>query len=372
LTGGNPRFSCEQWLFENIFTKLGGEIERIFVNGKEEDPDFITNAPLVAAQHLVEHYNRPIQEGPGSRNDPFLNSKDITLCRWILGFTDKAWENLYEKDAKTVLQFTQHLYKQRKLSRTEYESLVRRITFGHMVLSKRGAVKSMMGNLYESLMLFISLTLLGFRFVPRETFAEEEEVGTFTLDVNRRRQADALISVQNQKKEQELIHVDIGYIGKGNPEITGDKQTRFRERLDQRGHLNRTLVIIWNLPETEDNLVIRMNNELEKVEVISMCDQLWLLSMKEYFDKTIGHETTIELPPDKHEQMIIIDKHLEDMISIIESIPKEIGIPEKWLSEVELWKNEKEKNLDSLPPSSTAKRYERTKRKSREHELRDR
>ena len=98
-------------------------------------------------------------------------------------------------------------------------------TIGAQTLAIRGSEKSAYGKLFEKLVLGALLCLLGFKYV---TPPPEEFKGVFWLSSReQKRESDATLLYDKGKG----VRFDIGFIGRGNPEISLDKVTRFEREI---------------------------------------------------------------------------------------------------------------------------------------------
>ena len=142
------------------------------------------------------------------------------------------------------------------------------IAIGAQTLSIRGSAKSMNGKMFEKLVLGALLTVLGFTFLSGPPCKVDKTKRLFWLsnmDENER-ETDATV-IYNGK----AISIDIGFIGKGNPEITLDKVTRFGayKRIGGIPHDMATVIIVDTIGENSDlfkkakrvnGYVLQMNN----------------------------------------------------------------------------------------------------------------
>ncbi|EGQ2960266.1 CfrBI family restriction endonuclease, partial [Staphylococcus pseudintermedius] len=117
------------------------------------------------------------------------------------------------------------------------------MAIGAQTLTIRGSSKSMSGKMFEKLVLGSCLTLMGFEYLEEAPSEIDPSKKYFWLSSisESDRETDATITY-NEK----AISIDIGFIGKGNPEIASDKLTRFRSYKDigKISHLMRTIVIV--------------------------------------------------------------------------------------------------------------------------------
>lgn len=114
---------------------------------------------------------------------------------------------------------------------------------GAQTLTIRGSEKSTNGKLFEKLILGSLLSIMGFRYCknPPAKINEEEKVFWLSHMDKDEREIDATFAYYGK-----AINIDIGFIGKGNPEITLDKVSRFGLQKEIGGikHEMRTIIIV--------------------------------------------------------------------------------------------------------------------------------
>ena len=99
-------------------------------------------------------------------------------------------------------------------------------SIGAQTLAIRGSEKSTYGKLYERLILGVLLEILGFKLVNRENIKNPKKV--FWLSSrDEKRESDATLLFEAGKG----VRFDIGFIGRGNPEISLDKVSRFEREI---------------------------------------------------------------------------------------------------------------------------------------------
>lgn len=147
------------------------------------------------------------------------------------------------------------------------------LTIGSQTLTIRGSAKSTNGKMFEKLVLGSLLYALGYTYYsePPQNI-DYNEVGFYLshMDVHER-ETDAIIFHKGK-----AISIDIGFIGKGNPEISLDKVTRFGsiKRIGDIDHDMSTIVIVDTVGENSD---IFTKAENVGASIIQMKDNDWTL-----------------------------------------------------------------------------------------------
>lgn len=100
------------------------------------------------------------------------------------------------------------------------------LAVGSQTLAIRGSEKSIYGKLFERLILGSVLSMLGFKKIEKQDCTETSMV-FWLSDPKNKRECDATAIVAPGV----CIRFDIGFIGKGNPEISLDKVTRYESTM---------------------------------------------------------------------------------------------------------------------------------------------
>ena len=120
-------------------------------------------------------------------------------------------------------------------------------TVGAETLTIRGSEKSAYGKLFEKLILGSLLSILGFRFSTPDRLPENVNRVFWLSQQGEQRESDATLLYELGKG----VRFDIGFIGRGNPEISLDKVTRFAREMElgqQKWYLA-TIIIVDRIGE---------------------------------------------------------------------------------------------------------------------------
>jgi len=258
LTGRNLRDSTEV-LTRRKIAMVNLAIVEMFIRGYSLSPDFVTMLPNMA----VESLQRSRSEKP-----------ERWLAQWVLGLTDKSVQNVLRDDVRALVEYRDVYIRtcQKAVEDTASErgSLAGQLqlspeiraevnwlfalyltnTVGASTLTLRGSDKSTIGKLFERLVLGSLLSILGFKFGGLDR--AEELSGVFILssrDKNERESDATLFYDLGQ-----AVRFDIGFIGRGNPEIIKDKLSRFEreKRFEGRKWYVDTFVLADRIPERGD------------------------------------------------------------------------------------------------------------------------
>lgn len=237
LCGGNVRDSTEA-LTRKRLAVLNTAMLVAFLRGKSANQSFLRSLLESSSQRLG------ISRGGVSKEERWL-------LGWLLGLTEKAYQNVLRDDSSAL-----EVYKRRyldvceqviELCHQKYGVLGGEITLGArekarldwefmvfflnavgaQALTVRGSEKSAYGKLFEKLILGSVLHILGFRQVAPGKVDDAKRVFWFSSP-REKRESDATALFEAGKG----VRFDIGFIGRGNPEISLDKVSRFEREIE--------------------------------------------------------------------------------------------------------------------------------------------
>ena len=214
--------------------------------------------------------------------DDSTTQEDKIVLRWMLGLTNKQVQNVLRSDDKAWRRYVEKLKENNSNAALTAEEdygdfpfqnsenpeidwgwgLSMLTAVGSQTLGTRGSEKSLYGKFFEKLVLGSVLSVLGFGLTDKSSLSGK----SFILSSTSKRESDATaIWTPGQG-----VRFDIGFIGKGNSEITLDKVTRFERDYEISGHKThlKTIIIvdvvgknssIVELAEAVDGVIIQMS-----------------------------------------------------------------------------------------------------------------
>lgn len=255
FSGGNVRditeFITQKRLLNSYFAILD-----LYMKDISTHTDFIETYSKYIAGDLIR-----------SKGDAKL------LDLWLLGLTKKGLDNIVRTERNIIdyqYSFTNSMNAAVNELKNTYGELSGTIeinnrklglnwnvlslifmTIGAQTLSIRGSAKSMNGKMFEKLVLGTLLTTLGFTFLtapPKQLDKDRKFFWLSNMDENER-EIDATVIYNGN-----AVSIDIGFIGKGNPEITLDKVTRFNayKQIGGLKHNMTTIIIVDTVGENSD------------------------------------------------------------------------------------------------------------------------
>ncbi len=172
------------------------------------------------------------------------------LAQWILGLTDKAFQNVLRDERTAINRYLEQYKDTCQQIVADFENSYGAVcgslamgpdvkaeinslflvyflnTIGSETLTIRGSEKSAYGKLFEKLILGSLLSILGFEMVDAASPRKLRKV-FWLAQQGERRESDATLLYSAGKG----VRFDIGFIGRGNPEISLDKVTRFEREI---------------------------------------------------------------------------------------------------------------------------------------------
>ena len=291
FSGKNLRDSTEQLTRRRIAALNLATVE-LFLKGSTVTQDFATQLPDLATEILSQRQ---------------LQKSERWLAQWMLGLTDKAFQNVLRDNPDAIAEYKQqyvnicsdviasHIREHGELSGTIQTSAGVRAelnwlwliyllnTIGAQTLAVRGSEKSAYGKLFEKLILGSLLHMLGFKHIlpPPQAFER-----VFWLSSrSERRESDATLLYEPGKG----VRFDIGFIGRGNPEISLDKVTRFEREiaLGRSTYYMATIILVDRIGSNS-----RIETLAREVggSIVQMSASFWIRQVVQVLNASLGFE----------------------------------------------------------------------------------
>lgn len=292
LTGRNIRNSTEI-LTRRRIAALNLATFQLFLQGSEVVDNFIERLPYIASDILSAGR---------------LKKEERWLAQWILGLTDKGVQNILRDDYQLLAGYrdsyieacreiiTQQVQDYGELSGdvrigTELHTSINWLfmiyllnTIGSQTLTIRGSDKSTYGKLFEKLVLGSLLHVLGFEFQKSGELENPSRV--FWLSSNDDdRESDATLLYEAGKG----VRFDIGFIGRGNTEISLDKVSRYRREI-QLGRENwfmATIIVVDRIGERSN--IQRLARDIDGT-IVQMSAGYWPQRVARTLNQVMGFE----------------------------------------------------------------------------------
>ena len=224
-----------------------------------------------------------------------LSVNEKSYLYWFIGLTGKSIQNVlrdkneletylysFDKNMKEVAKDIEKRYGAIDISLKNegidylmnWPSLLQcMLAMGAQTLTIRGSEKSLYGKLFEKFILGSVLSILGFDYISRNDTKKNNMV--FWLSERKdKRESDATIIL----KPGFGVRFDIGFIGRGNTEISLDKVTRF-EKIMEKGNSRYSMMTIILI----DTIGERSRTEIMAEEIgghiIQMSGTYWVYEL---------------------------------------------------------------------------------------------
>jgi len=181
-------------------------------------------------------------------------------------------------------------------------------SIGAQTLAIRGSEKSAYGKLFEKLVLGSLLHILGFKHILPPP--QEYKQVFWLASRGERRESDATLLYQPGKG----VRFDIGFIGRGNPEISLDKVTRFEREisLGRSTYYMATIILVDRIGA--NSRIERLAEEVEGT-IVQMSAGYWPQQVARVLNNTLGF---------KHELVTMDLDQIDNFLSrAIQKVPLE-------------------------------------------------
>lgn len=325
----------------DVFEKFGSDVFKKVVydvlTGKNvrEFTEILTRARLLESNlSFFNFFVDKMKEGI-SPKQLYLSAKDSLsnktyaksnqpVLEWMVMMTNKQTQNVLRDDHGDGFDRLAIRTQEEILSiNNEYKNKIGEISVGGQVVSLedfcyiilslgsqtltiRGSEKSLHGKYFEKLILGSLFTIMGFEY--KEKIDGGCAGKYFTLSTRAEdRESDATL-VFNGK----AIKVDIGFIGRGNTEISLDKVSRFR-RMDDIGgimHNVSTMIIVDVIGDRS-----RISEMAEEIDgkIIAMSHPYWVSSVSAYISSKLGIDDLMADKPQLRDIQPFISDALEQV-----------------------------------------------------------
>ncbi len=277
------------------------------------------------AMNSIENFEDKLSDIIKSNVSLRLNASQKAYLFWFVGLTGKSIQNVIRgaelsnyievfddnlKDiAKDVERTFGDLSMDAKFDGKEltlkWPNLIRcLLAIGAATLTTRGSEKSLYGKTFEILVLGSVLTVLGFDYIDKTDVSRDTLV--FWLSERKdKRESDATLLVRKGIG----VRFDIGFIGKGNTEISLDKVSRF-ERVMERGgisHNTSTIILVDNIGE--NSRITEMAKAIDGT-ILQMREHYWVYSLALTLEAKCNYHSDI-LNRTKEESLSFIDEKMK-------------------------------------------------------------
>lgn len=254
-----------------------------------------------------------------------LNPSQKAYLFWFVGLTGKSIQNVirggelgnyievFDDNLKDIARDVESTYGDLTIDAKfdgkeltlRWPNLVRcLLAIGAATLTTRGSEKSLYGKTFEILVLGSVLTILGFDHIDKSDVSRDSKV--FWLSERQdKRESDATLLVRKGVG----VRFDIGFIGKGNTEISLDKVSRFEREMERGGstHSTSTIILVDNIGENS-----RITNMAQSIDgtILQMREHYWVYKLAQTLESKCNYRADI-LDKTKEESLAFIDERMK-------------------------------------------------------------
>lgn len=313
-----------------VYSILTGKNVRDLTEGLTQRRVLTMNAALMVTyiRALRGHRNleQTLTQAIGSELRGRITPAQRAYLYWFLGLTGKSLQNVardeegfaryldeYDRNLRSVSVDVERLFGpltlladfEGKEALLKWPNLVRcLLAVGAQTLTVRGSEKSMYGKVFEKLVLGSVLSILGFTYIDRSDLSRQSRV-FWLSERGEKRESDATVLVRPGMG----IRFDIGFIGRGNSEVSLDKVTRFESQMRRGGlvHDTITVILVDTLGPNSRNLA--MAHALG-AELLQMSERYWVWRLAQVLRNRLNYASKLSALTDA-ESLPYIRERLE-------------------------------------------------------------
>lgn len=294
LSGVNLRDSTEM-LTRRRIAFLNAAMIKTFTDANRTIGNFDARLPSLAV------------EGLSGR----LSKADRWILLWLLGLTEKAMQNVLRDKSETLanyaVNYQEAILETMERARADWGDLSVEIknaghstslnwttllhlstALGSQTLAIRGSEKSLYGKLFERLILGSLLHVLGFRMISQDELTSNDQQVFWLASQGERRESDATLLYRAGLG----VRFDIGFIGRGNSEISLDKVSRFEREVDfgRKTWYLATYIVVDTIPKTSRLPELAANIE---GSIFQMSMGYWPKVVAQALHGTLGYKSPL-------------------------------------------------------------------------------
>ncbi len=315
-----------------VLSVLCGDNIRNLTEGLTQRRILLMNASLfmtyIKALSSYEDLSKDLSKIVAAEVKTRLSPEKKRYLLWFLGLTGKSvqnvireqsqFENYIENLDKNLGEISKDIserYGSLNLKATnegisyllQWPDLLRcMLALGAQTLTIRGSEKSMYGKLFEKFVLGSTLSILGFDYISREN---PRNTNVFWLSERLdKRESDATALL----KAGFGIRFDIGFIGRGNTEVSLDKVSRFERVMERNGYKSNTITIILIDTIGERSRIEDMAKNIGGF-IIQMSGTYWVHELAETIKKAFPFYQNPLLSMSKEQSLAYLKKMMPEI-----------------------------------------------------------
>lgn len=253
-----------------------------------------------------------------------LSTEEKRYLLWFIGLTGKSIQNVirgtmledyidvFDANLKEICTDIEETYGDITLQINyneqgyflKWNNLLRcLLAVGAATLTIRGSEKSLYGKTFEKFVLGAVLTILGFNHIDKSDVSKSDKVFWLSERLDKR-ESDATLLI----KAGTGVRFDIGFIGKGNTEISLDKVSRFERFMEfgKQTYATTTIILVDNIGS--HSRITTMAHEIDG-HILQMRETYWVYKLAMILKDKFGYHSDI-LNYTKEQSLSFIDKKM--------------------------------------------------------------
>ena len=180
------------------------------------------------------------------------------------------------------------------------------LAVGAATLTIRGSEKSLYGKTFEKFVLGSVLTILGFNHIDKSDVSKSDKVFWLSERLDKR-ESDATLLI----KAGVGVRFDIGFIGKGNTEVSLDKVSRFERFMEfgRNTYATTTIILVDNIGA--HSRITTMAQEIDGY-ILQMRETYWVYRLANILKEKFGYQSEI-LNFTKEQSLSYIDEKMHSV-----------------------------------------------------------
>ena len=180
------------------------------------------------------------------------------------------------------------------------------LAVGAATLTIRGSEKSLYGKTFEKFVLGSVLTILGFNHIDKSDVSKSDKVFWLSERLDKS-ESDATLLI----KAGVGVRFDIGFIGKGNTEVSLDKVSRFERFMEfgRNTYATTTIILVDNIGA--HSRITTMAQEIDGY-ILQMRETYWVYRLANILKEKFGYQSEI-LNFTKEQSLSYIDEKMHSV-----------------------------------------------------------
>lgn len=278
---------------------------------------------LSSFEHFEEMLSNLVKQNVKMKLKPI----EKQYLKWFIGLTHKSIQNVvrgnvledyidvFDANLNAICKDVEEVYGditcQIKYNDQDYslkwQNLLRcLLAVGAATLAIRGSEKSLYGKTFEKFVLGSVLTILGFKYIDKSDVSKSDNVFWLSERLDKR-ESDATLLIRAGVG----VRFDIGFIGKGNTEVSLDKVSRFERFMEfgRKRFATTTIILVDTIGA--HSRITTMAKEIDG-HILQMRETYWVYGLATILKERFGYQSEI-LKYTKEQSLSYIDEKMHNI-----------------------------------------------------------